>query len=77
MFPSAEFQRFSQEWGFNHKISRSYYHQSNRPAENGVKVVNRLLTKAAEKGEDTYLAMLAYRDAPVNKGKSPTELLLG
>ncbi|KAK2143360.1 hypothetical protein NP493_4554g00000 [Ridgeia piscesae] len=76
-FASAEFQRFSEEWGFDHKMSSPYYPQSNGLAENGVKVVKRLLTKAAEKGEDPYLAMLAYRDAPLNNGKTPAELLLG
>ena len=76
-FSSAEFQRFAEEWGFDHNMSRPYYPQSNGLAENGVKVVKRLLTKAAEKGEDPYLAMLAYRDAPLDNGKSPAELLMG
>ena len=58
-------------------MSSPYYPQSNGLAENGVKVVTRLLTKAAEKGEDPYLAMLAYRDAPLDNGKSPAELLMG
>ena len=68
-FSSAEFQRFAEEWGFDHNMSSPYYPQSNGLAENGVKVVKRLLTKAAEKGEDPYLAMLAYRDAPLDNGK--------
>ena len=76
-FSSAEFQRFAEEWGFDHNMSSPYYPQSNGLAENGVKVVKRLLTKAAEKGEDPYLAMLAYRDAPLDDGKSPAELLMG
>ena len=76
-FSSAEFQIFAEEWGFDHAISSPYYPQSNGLAENGVKVVKRLLTKAAEKGEDPYLAMLAYRDAPLDHGKSPAELLMG
>ena len=58
-FSSAEFQRFAEEWGFDRNMSSPYYPQSNDLAENGVKVVKRLLTKAAEKGEDPYLAMLA------------------
>ena len=76
-FSIVEFQRFAEEWGFDHKMSSPYYSQSNGLAENGVKVIKRLLTKAAEKGEDPYLAMLAYRDSPLDKGKSPAELLLG
>ena len=75
-FSSAGFQRFAEEWGFGH-MSSPYYTKSNGLAENGVKIVKRLLTKAAEKGEDPYIAMLAYRDAPLEKGKSPAELLMG
>ena len=64
-FVSAEFEQFATEWGFDHVKSSPYYPQSDGLAENGVKIVKRLLTKAAEKGEDPYLAMLAYRDAPM------------
>ena len=76
-FSSAEFHRFAEEWGFDHNTSSPYYPQSNGLAENGVKVMKYLLTKAAEKGEDPYLAMLACRDASLDKSKSPAELLPG
>ena len=46
-FYSAEFQRFAKEWGFDHNMSSPYYPQYNGLAENGVKVVKRLLIKAA------------------------------
>ena len=39
--------------------------------------MKRPLSKAANKGEDAYLAMLAYRAAPLDGGKSPAELLFG
>ena len=54
-----------------------YYPRSNGLAENAVKVVKRLLGKAADRGEDKYLAFLAYRYSPLETGKSPAELLLG
>ena len=76
-FPNAEFHRFAEEWGFDHNLSSPYYPQCNGITENGVKVVKRLLTKAAETRENPYLAMLAYRDAPLDNGKSPVELLMG
>ena len=66
-FSIAEFQRYAEEWGFDHNMSSPYYPQSNGLAENGVKIVKRLLTEAAEKGEDPYLAMLAYEMHPCTK----------
>ena len=51
-------------------MSSPYYPQSNGLAENGVKIVKRLLTKAAEKGNDPYLAMLTYR-CTCRQRKSP------
>ena len=76
-FSSAEFVQFAKDWGIKHVMSSPYYPQSNGLAENGVKIMKRLLSKAADKGEDAYLAMLAYRAAPLECGKSPAELLFG
>ena len=39
--------------------------------------MKRLLGKAADRGEDNYLALLAYRYSPLETGKSPAELLFG
>ena len=60
-----------------HKMSCPYFPRSNGLAENAVKVVKRLLGKAADRGEDKYLALLAYRSSPLETGKSPAELLFG
>ena len=76
-FASEEFRQFTSEWGIEHKMSSPYYPQSNGLAENGVKIVKRLLRKAADRGEDAYLALLAYRSSPLVCGKSPAELLFG
>ena len=76
-FSSAEFKQFTNEWGIEHKMSSPYYPQSNGLVENCVKVVKRILGKAADRGEDPYLAMLAYRSSPLDCGKSPSELLFG
>ena len=76
-FASAEFKQFAKDWGIEHKMSSPYYPRSNGLAENAVKVVKRLLGKAADRGEDKYLALLAYRSSPLETGKSPAELLFG
>ena len=76
-FASAEFKQFAKDWGIEHKMSSPYYPRSNGLAENAVKVVKRLLGKAADRGEDKYLALLAYRSSPLESGKSPAELLFG
>ncbi|KAJ8405506.1 hypothetical protein AAFF_G00319790 [Aldrovandia affinis] len=50
--------------------------QSNGLAEKGVQIIKRLLRKAAEAGEDPYLAVLNYRASPLECGRSPAELLM-
>ena len=42
-----------------------------------MKVLKRILGRAADRGEDPYLAMLAYRSSPLDCGTSPSELLFG
>ena len=76
-FASEEFRQFTSEWGIEHRMSSPYYPQSNGLAENGVKIVKRLLRNAADRGEDAYLALLAHRSSPLDCGKSPAELLFG
>ena len=65
---SEEFRQFT--WGVEHKMSSTYYPQSNGLAENGVKIVKRLHRKAADRGDDAYLALLAYT------GRQPTEEMM-
>ena len=74
-FASAEFKIFAKQWGFNHVTSSPYHARSNGLVENCVKIIKRTLIKTYEAKEDPYLAMLAYRDAPLGCGKSPAELL--
>ncbi|KAJ8339615.1 hypothetical protein SKAU_G00364010 [Synaphobranchus kaupii] len=53
------------------------WEKANRKAEKGVQIVKRLLKKAAHSNTDPYLALMAYRAAPLESGKSPAELLMG
>ena len=46
------FKKVAEELGFDHNMSILYYPQSNGLAENGGKVVKRLLAKVVERGED-------------------------
>ena len=75
-FASAEFKQFdNKDRGIEHNMSSLYYPRSNGLAENAVKVVKRLLGKGADRGEEKYLDLLAYRYSPQDTGKSPAELL--
>ncbi|XP_057179703.1 uncharacterized protein K02A2.6-like [Triplophysa rosa] len=65
------------ENGFEHVTSSPHYPQSNGLAGKAVQIVKRLLKKAVEAGEDPHLAMLNYRSASLECGKSPAELLMG
>ena len=50
---------------------------ANGKAEAGVKIVKQLLKKSYDDGSDPYLALMSYRSAPLECGKSPAELLFG
>ena len=75
-FSSVEFRQFAQQWEFNHATSSPHYPRSNGLVENSVKVVKRLLEKALLEGQDPYLALLAYRETPLECGRSPAELIM-
>ena len=44
-FDSSEFKHFAKQWGFDHKTSSLSYPQSNRKAENAVKMIKQLFKK--------------------------------
>lgn len=76
-YASYEFQSFASEYGFSHDKSSPLFSQGNGRAEKGVMICKRLLKKAAHSNTDPYLALMAYRAAPLASGKSPAELLMG
>ena len=76
-FSAWEFAQFAKSWGFQHQTSSPYYPRANGQAEKAVGIVKQLLNRAKERGEDPYLALLAYRKAPRELGASPSQLLMG
>ena len=76
-FSSQGFQDFSKQWGFQHVTSSPRYPQSNSLAENAVKTVKRLTTRARIAKEDAYLSLLDFRNTPTQgMTTSPMESLM-
>jgi transposase InsO family protein len=72
-FSSVEFSKFSSSYGFKHQTSSPRYPQANGKIERAVKTMKSLLKKS----KDPYIALMAYRDTPLENGYSPAELLFG
>lgn len=75
-FNSVEWQRFTEQYDFQHVTSSPHYPQSNGQAEKGVHILKQLLKKATDSTSDPYLALLSYRASPLQCGLSPAELLM-
>ena len=74
---SREFRRFTEEWEFKHVTSSPHHHKSNGKAESAVKVTKSLFKKALRDGRDPWLALLEYRNTPVETiGSSPAQRLM-
>lgn len=74
---SHEFRRFAEEWEFKHVTSSPHHHTSNGKAESAGKVTKNLFKKALRDGRDPWLALLEYRNTPVETiGSSPAQRLM-
>ena len=60
-FDSSEFKQFQKNWGFQHITSSPFYPQSNGGIERAVQTA-KLLKKARDSGEDSYLSLLNQRN---------------
>jgi transposase InsO family protein len=75
-YASAEFKAFAKQYNFSHVTSSPGYPQSNGFAERSVQTLKHVLTKAAKAGEDPYLAVLEWRNTPIDGLGSPTQVLM-
>ncbi|XP_060601747.1 uncharacterized protein K02A2.6-like [Ruditapes philippinarum] len=64
-FSAENFADFAREWGFSHVTSSPLHPISNGLAEKTVSIVKRLFKKAQESQKDPYLAILEYRNTPL------------
>ncbi|XDV38013.1 hypothetical protein PO909_007505 [Leuciscus waleckii] len=77
-FVSAEMRAFAASWEFIHRTSSPGFPQSNGQAERAVQTIKNLLKKAQDTNRDPYIALLEYRNTPLNGiGLSPAQLLMG
>ncbi|CAC5381738.1 unnamed protein product [Mytilus coruscus] len=66
----------TKSWGFTHTVSSPHYQQSNGLAERFVQSVKKMLSKSKQDGKDPYIAMLKYRNTPLENIDSPAQLLM-
>ena len=74
-YSAQEFKEFAQDYGFTHTTTSPRYPQSGGLHEKTVQTAKRILEKTKESGEDVYLALLDYRNTPIN-GTSPAQALM-
>ncbi|CAC5417870.1 unnamed protein product [Mytilus coruscus] len=75
-YVSAEFRQFAESWGFTHTVSSPHYQQSIGLAERFVQSVKKMLSKSKQDGKDPYIAMLKYRNTPLENLDSSAQLLM-
>lgn len=75
-YSSEEFRRFTNAWDFTHTTTSPRHPQSNGLAEKTVQTAKHILDKAKAGNTDPYLALLEYRNTPVDNLQSPAQLLM-
>lgn len=78
-FQNHKFKEFAKIWKFEHVTSSPYYPKSNGLAERYVQTCKQLLKKADHSGRDPYIALLEYRNTPIDSiiNKTPSQLMFG
>ena len=76
-YVSYEFESFLTSYNVTHITSSPKYPQSNGQSESAVKIIERLINKCVESGDDFYEALLMLRNTPRGMIGSPSERLFG
>ena len=77
-FSSGEFATFAKHYEYKQTISSPRYPQSNGLAERTVLTAKSILEKAARDKKDPKLALLDFRNTPIDRiGRSPSQMLCG
>lgn len=75
-FDNYEIREFAKEWGFNHDTSSPHWPRSNGMVERHVQTIKNIFKKMENDDRDPYLALLEYRNTPIdNDIYSPNELM--
>lgn len=73
-----EFRRFAVNWEFTHLTSSPGHAQSNGQVKKAVQIVKMLLKKSQKDAGDPYIALLEYRNTPLEGvGLLPAQMLMG
>ena len=76
-FNSSAFKEFADSYEFKHTTISPTYSQSNGQVERTVQTVKNILRKCQTSGDDPTIALLSYRNTPLEViGKSPAQLLM-
>ena len=76
-YSSEQFKDFSEQYKFKHVTSSPHFPRSNGKAEKTVQIAKNLLKKAKKEGSDPYLAILDYRNTPIDGlDASPAQMLM-
>jgi transposase InsO family protein len=76
-YTSREFSHFARTWGFHHTTSSPGYPQSNGQVERAIQSVKDLFRKCEQSGDDPSIALLNFRNTPLEGvGQSPAQLLM-
>ena len=76
-YASKLFKQFGEDYGFSHVTSSPTYPQSNGFAESQVKIIKSIMKKARDSKTDIDLAILEWRNTPIQDLGSPVQVLMG
>ena len=74
-YSSCEFQQFAKDYDLRHMTTSPRYPQSGGLHERMVQTVKNILDKTSETNQDLYLALLDYRNTPID-GVRPAQALM-